>query len=191
MRWLCLYLLWLAMACTLVPADTSTDFPFNLLMTSEDLPTGWGRAGGEAPEVPGAVSRLVSFAGSTDPRQEYVLVKHQLTVYSSDDGATNAYPEWEGTWFPTQTWQRPAEAAFAPVDSTDQFRFACINVKINDSPVMTCTYLQQHHNLISLVLVNIDGKTITLQQFEQALKRVDERLQMANHASATPMAPTP
>jgi len=168
------------MACSIVPADTSTDFPFQLLMTPEDLPAEWGRAGSEAPEVPGAISRLVGFTGSTDPQQEYLLVKHQLAVYPSEQAGKDAYSMWEQKWFPTITWQRPPEASFEPRDPSDQFRFACINVKINGFPIMTCTYLQQHRNLVSLVLVNVDGKAITLEQFEQALKKLDERLQSVN-----------
>jgi len=173
----------IAAACTIVPADTSTDFPFQRLMTPEDLPAGWGRAGGEAPEVPGALSRSVRFAGSTNPRQEYLSIEHQLTVYPDDQLAQDSYPEWERTWFPTEKWQRPAQATFVPLDPKDQFRFACINVAINGVPLMSCRYLQQHHNLVALIIVNIDNKTMTLEQFEYALKRLDERLQDINSAS--------
>jgi hypothetical protein len=107
----------------------------------------------------------------------YLLVTHELSVYPDEELAKKAYPTWETGWFPTSTWTRPADAQFAPMDSKDQVHFACISTTGNLGPLLSCRLLQRHKRLISLVLVNIDGKTLTLAQIEEALRRMDERMQ--------------
>jgi hypothetical protein len=42
--------------------SSSSEFPFDLMMTVQDLPSGWFYKGGNFPDEPGADSRLRAFA---------------------------------------------------------------------------------------------------------------------------------
>ncbi len=157
--------------------SSSAEFPFDLMMQVDDLPSGWFNNGGSFPDEPGADSRLSAFAKSEDSQFGYRHVIHELSVYSSEELAKKAYPAWETEWFPTNTWKRPAEARFAPKDPNDQVRFACVPVSVNLADVLSCRHLQRHKQIISLILAEIDGKALTLVQLEEALERLDERMQ--------------
>ncbi len=165
-------------ACTsMFSGSSSAEFPFDLMMQVPDLPSGWFYDGSEFPDEAGADTRLRDFRASKDPQLRYLLTSHELSVYPDEQAAKHAYTRWETRWFPTSTWKTPRDAHFAAKDPNDRFRFACISASVNSVPVLTCGYLQRHKRLVSLVLTNIDGKAITLTQFEEALRRVDERMQ--------------
>ncbi len=173
---ICFILFFTLSACLNVPIKSYNDFPFDAMMVVQDLPPGWFDKSRfpESLDVSGADSMGRIFMYSNDPQKEYMSVKHQLVVLPNEESARNAYPRWERESFPVPTWERPKEAQFVPKDANDQFRLGCL---WGTHPYSMCRYLQQHSKLISLVLVNIDDQSISLAQFEAALKRVDERLQ--------------
>ncbi len=176
---LCILLICLATSCRNVVenglTEMATSFPFNLMLQEQDLPPGWSWAGGTAPDVPDANSRVGSFRVSNDPKDINLLVTDQLTVYPNETAAQQAYASWERDWF-LETYGRPPDAQFVPRDSHDQFRLGCLWRIENTQTVGPCTYLQQHKQFISLVTANLDGQRFTLSQFETALQRRDARL---------------
>jgi len=42
--------------------------------------------------------------------------------------------------------------------------------------ILSCRIVQQHDQFISLILINIDGETLTLDQFKDILAKSDEHL---------------
>jgi hypothetical protein len=152
------------------------DFPYNAMLSLQDLPPGWFKEGSSVPTVPGATARTFGFQSKEN---HSINISDNLYVYSDEPSAESAYRQMEPAEFPVSDWKRPPEATFVPGDSRDQFRFVCLDFLVNGSPVLACTSLQQHRNLISLIYVNIDGQGITLTQFEQILKLRDQRLQQA------------
>jgi hypothetical protein len=145
----------------------------DLMLSIFDLPAGWNHDKGvENPKVPGANARIDQFLYS--PHQDWLVISHEVAIYQSADAAKVAYVEWEGTWFPVVGgWRRPDEATFVPSDSRDLYRLGCIDFRTYRS----CGLLQQHGRLLSLALVNVDPPAITLEQFEAAMTRVDQRFQ--------------
>lgn len=103
------------------------------------------------------------------------MVKHELAIYPGPSEAAAAYTSWESEYFPYPYWQEVESFRFRPRDPADTFRFACMPVTINKVPITSCGYLQQHSRFISLVLMNTDGKAITILQLEHAIDRLDER----------------
>lgn len=173
-------LLFIFSACNLA-AEPKSNFPFELLMIPQDLPSGWVSDGYEFPEIISADTRRAFFLGSNDPNKEYILISHTLSVYPTEQAAEKAYPDWEMHWFPTDNWVAPEGSSYVTDKPGDRQRLACIHVSINGNPIMSCRYLKQHSNMISLVLANIDDDAISLLEFENALQKIDGRMQDYAH----------
>ena len=106
---------------------------------------------------------------------EGIFLSHDVGVYPGPEAAEFAYSEWEEKWY-AGAWQPRLEATFTPSDPGDQFRYECIDVIANGKPKSPCTFLQQHGRLVSLVLVSIDGESITFDEFNDLLQVIDGKL---------------
>lgn len=145
-----------------------TDFPFEeVLVVKADLPDNWKWWANDWIE-----RNVYSVKYESD---EGILLTHQVGVFSSKETAEIAYDEWEEKWF-TGGWQPRAEAVFIPDNSQDQYRYACIDVIANGKLKSPCTFLQQHNRFVSLVLIGIDGESITFDEFNQLLQALDDKL---------------
>ncbi len=162
--------------CSSAKDKSGDDFPSNLPMMPQDLPKGWTRGGVYFDEVPNAQDIKVAYVGSPNPKESHILVTHQLAVYETDLDAENEYPKWEDKWFSTDKLIPPEGWSFQPQDDSDPFKFGCLNQTINEKPFLVCRYLQRHKNAISLVLANLDGETLNLEQFANTLTSLDVRM---------------
>jgi len=157
-------------------SNAANDFPSSLLLIPQDLPRGWSREIVYSEEVPNAESITVVYVGSKNPQESHIVVSHQLSYYSTSSDAKDAYTLWESEWFTTAKLMPPNDWSFQPQDINDQFRFGCVNQTVNEKPFLVCTYLQHHDRVISLVLANLDGETMNLEQFANALTLLDIRM---------------
>jgi hypothetical protein len=172
-----IFLSFILQACSPPSNQQTIEFPSEAMLTIRDLPKGWHRESIDFDqEVPNAESITVYFVGSTNPRESHILVSHQLSAYVDEESAQSAFPEWQEKWLSSESWKQPENWAFTPKDSDDIIEFGCLNQTINEKRFTVCTFLQLHKNLISLVLANIDGETLTIPEFEEAMKILDARL---------------
>ncbi len=164
------------MGCSVGRDNPTNDFPSGMLMVPQDLPRGWTREDVYFEDVLNAQSVTVAHVGSSDPKESHILVSHQLSLYQTETDAKNAYSDWESEWFTTDKLIPPNGWLFQPQDTQDQSRFGCLNQTINEKPFLVCRYLQRHKSIISLVLANLDGETLTLEQFANTLMLIDTRM---------------
>jgi hypothetical protein len=101
-------------------------------------------------------------------------ISHQLTIYPDIESAKSSFTDWEKKWF-TDSWMTPS-ITYTPSDSNDQYVLKCLGAQINTELVQSCTFLQQHNNLMVLVLANVDNTSINWDQFIDVLQKLDQRL---------------
>jgi hypothetical protein len=166
-----LLVLFFVLACVVQPFSVP-DFPYDPMLQSADLPAGFERVNGEFPHVSGGFSHLVAY--SDEPGVVGIGISHQLTIYPDIDSAKDSFTNWDKEWF-TNSWTTPS-IIYTPLDNTDQYELKCMDVQINTYLAQSCTFLQQHNNMIILVLANIDDTSINWDQFIEALQKLDERL---------------
>lgn len=156
--------------------NSPPEFPYILMLSIDEVPFGWNRLGGIFPDEPGAlISHATSFSPYKNPPY-WINISHTITVYPDLDTATTAYTNWEQRYY-TEVWQAVQDTNFHPVDSEDIFRFEYWDVQIDEASVRSYTYLQQHGNLIILILANVDNQKLTFAQFEEILSELDAKLQ--------------
>jgi hypothetical protein len=119
------------------------------------------------------------------------IMSQQLTIYQDSDDAKKAYPSWTEKYYPTSNWKKMDGFIFEPKDDDDLFDFQCIKgeAKLNgvsQGKYFTCKSFQVHDRYISMLRVNIDGETLTLDQFKKILAKSDEHLY--NDISQDPVA---
>jgi len=144
-------------------------------MNAQDLPEHWKVNSFTKMDVENAESYNIEFSKPSTGTLP-LLVQHQLSVYQTVDAAKQAYPEWEKQWIPTTDWKSPTGVVFQPKDINDLFRLACYSGKVDGQPILFCSYLQQHKNIITLVLAQVDDKNLDVQQLVNALEILDIRL---------------
>ncbi|MBT3315047.1 MAG: hypothetical protein HN390_10585 [Anaerolineae bacterium] len=158
-------------ACTIEPLAPS-DFPYDLMLQASDLPQGYVRMGGSFPQIESAFSHIVGY--DTNPEIAGGGISHQITIYPSQNLAIENFPSWENEWI-TNAWVEPANT-HKPANTNDLSVLKCLDIQIENNPTQSCTYLQQHKNLVILVLANIDSKNMNFQQFLDMLENLDTRL---------------
>ena len=161
--------------CTIEPM-APLDFPYELMLQSSDLPQGLVRTGGSFPEEEGTFTHIVGY--STSPDRVGKGISHQIRVYPDTDIAYNSFPDWVNIW-PSDVWSEP-DTIYVPQNPNNQYSLRCMDVKINGEPSTSCIYIQQHNNLVIIILANIDSELITYQQFMDMLESLDSRLPSSN-----------
>lgn len=157
--------------CVIEPMAPS-DFPYDLMIQSSDLPQGFIRTGGSFPERPGAFVHIVGY--SSDADQTGAGISHQLAIYSDIESAKIGFSTREDEVF-TDVWSVPPET-YIPLNPSDASILKCMDVQIDNDVSQSCTFLQQHNNIVILILAVIDSKTINFQQFIEMLQKLDSRL---------------
>jgi len=157
--------------CVIEPMAPS-DFPYELMLQPSDLPQGFVRTGGTFPETPGAFVHIVGYA--IDPDQIGVGISHQVAIYPDLESAKTAFSIREDEVF-TDVWLEPSNT-YIPLNTDDRSALKCMDVQVDDKISQSCRFLQQHNNLVVLVLANIDSEAIDFQQFLDMLQKLDSRL---------------
>ena len=142
-----------------------------LSVTITDLPDGWVYSGQNWNESFGGETYTIGYGV---PYNNIIRFAHTITEYSNEDQAKIGYPKWEADTFDGD-WNEWEGANFVPSDPNDQYRFECLQV-LSDTSVVSCRYLQRHNQIISYVLVNLDGEAMTLSQLNEILGVLDVRL---------------
>lgn len=140
-------------------APNVKDFPKGWEFVSED----WG--------VNGLESYSVNY-GATN--KDFIGFGETITKYPDQEQAQNGYLERKEKWFDVgEEWPG---TEFTPTNQNDEYQYKCL--KIPMSTFFSCRFLQRHNEIVVLILVNIDDKeeAITISQFNEILKALDERL---------------
>ena len=141
-----------------------------------DLPDGWIYSGQDWNQNFGAEDFTIGYG---IPNNNIIRFAHTMSSYSDEEQARIGYSEWEKDTFSDgflQTWE---EADFSPSDPRDQYRFECEQI-LSDASIFSCVYLQRHNQIISDILVNLDGKAMTFAQLNEILGVLDKRLNEVN-----------
>jgi len=158
--------------CGILPT-ASDDFPYDLMIGLADLPKGFEYGDSGFPEIEGAKSFYLTYGRETDKLG--ALIRHQITIYPNIESAQSSFPIWENEWF-TNSWSQPKESKFKPSNPEDIHSLKCLPTQIDDRQSQSCRMLQQHKNLVILVLVNIDSENMSFAEFDAVLQRLDSRL---------------
>jgi hypothetical protein len=127
------------------------------------------------PDVPDAVIWYSGF-GAPDYLQSSVAIDQQVTEFASVDEARAHYATWEASLFPTETWRVPEGFEFSPGNSGDRFKLACVPTSLSQPSRLACRHLQQHENIVSILMANIDESHLTLAQVNIIINDLDARL---------------
>ena len=163
-----------------VKVSYPSDFPTQVMLSQEDMPDHWYRSGGDDFEVNDAVAaHLIGF--EYKPEKLSRSMSQRLIIYKDGNKAEKSYSDLVTDYFPTDDWRMPDIFIFKPKNKNDQFDFRCIESEpkingISQGKCLGCISLQQHEQYISLIHVNIDGETLTLDQFKDILAKSDEHL---------------
>ena len=103
------------------------------------------------------------------------MISHQITIYPNIEAAKSSVPVWENKSF-TSNWSRPKESKFKPSDPEDFYLLKCLPTQINDRQSQGCRIVQQHKNLVILILVNIDSSNMSFSEMDGVLEKLDSRL---------------
>jgi len=166
------------MGCLEISPIAPSDFPYQLMISQEDLPDGWYRENGGPQKEPNAVaSHGIGFVYR--PEKPSRILTNYLTIYKDEVTAKTNFADWEAKWIPTPDWHEIEGTTFKPQNSNDLIVFKCFSLEINGDPIKSCTYIQQHSKYISLLIFNLDTQTLTLAQIDKVLSTLDTRLQSA------------
>ena len=154
----------------------SEGFPTDLLLKQQDLPSGFQRKEFIPVDVPNADALAIGYVVPDGSKFSGVRVSHRLAMYADEQSAQAAYPDWEKELFPVVEWKNPEDFDFKPTDSDDLYRFACMPGYFEGRDYILCRYVQQHKNMISDVLANLDGRFLNLEDVEELLASLDARL---------------
>ena len=147
-------------------------FPYGLMISLFDLPKGFEHTDGEFPDIEGGISHFVKYAKNNELGN---VISHQITIYPSSEWAKGKYPDWVNQWT-TDSWIEISDIKFVPKDSADTFTLKCLDLRVDNSPMKSCRFIQLHKNLIVLILVNFGTNTISYTEFEEVLVKLDQRL---------------
>jgi hypothetical protein len=151
-------------------------FPTDLLLKQYDLPRGFQRKEFLSVDVPNAEALAIGYVVPDGSKFPGVRVSHRLAMYADEQSAQAAYPGWEKELFPVDEWKTPDDFDFKPTDSDDLYRFACMPGYFDGQDYILCRYVQQHKNMISDVMANLDGQFLKLEDVEKLLASLDARL---------------
>jgi len=176
MLWNCSLLLVACVVYSSSSTSRATPVGAGITIRPGDLPSGWVPIGPVPLERVGqdVLVWQAAYASADDPTRSTITIQQQLTVFSTTQSATDAYGQWDRKWFPTTDWLTPQGTQFTPRDPDGQHHYACVCVA--GASILACGQLQRHVNLVSLVIANIDGHSMTLAQFGQVIDHIDARL---------------
>lgn len=148
-------------------------FPIELQLRPTDFPKEVDLISAGYDEVEGGVSRTASFG--TEGRL-FIVVNHELYLLEGQSTARDLYSEEIEKLFPAESWQPNEQFSFRPSNQEDQFKFACLESNLGGGSVLSCTLVQQHGRLVSIVHANLDGEILKIEDLEVAVRRLDRRI---------------
>ena len=152
-------------------------------LKTNDLPNGWRYSDKSWGVEFGGSGYTVIYELEADTS---IFLSNTIAIYLNEEKSKIAYQQWEDLWFKsTQPWP---EATYSPQNQKDDYRFECL--QFPDDPVLSCSYLQRHNNIIGFVKVNLDDKNLTFAQFNNILGVLDKRLNETSMETA-PASPIP
>jgi len=157
-------------ACNM--ASPPKDFPYELMLSYQDLPPGWERLGGSFPDELGAVSHRVAY--SPQPEVSWKAISHQIAIYPDEVSAMAAYPVWEEQWF-RPGWQDVPGAESSLQGINDIYRFGYHDGSIDNISFRSYRFLQLHNNMIILILANADNEFLDLDRLLQVIRSLDSK----------------
>jgi hypothetical protein len=157
-----------------VITKTRLTFPFDLMVSLDDLPDGFVYQGSELSKVDEAIALAVTYGGGAEEPGK--CIRHQIAVYPDTTSAQAGYPGWEKQRI-TDGWTDPAESSFQPRHTDDRYSLHCMTEVQEDGHSRNCKWLQLHKNLVIAidVLIN-DEAQMNLAAFEAILASLDARL---------------
>ncbi len=78
--------------------------------------------------------------------------------------------------FPVDDWQTPVDFDFEPANAGDLYRFGCMPGYFDGKWYTLCNYVQQHNNIVSDILANLDGQFLKLEDVKAVLESLDARM---------------
>jgi hypothetical protein len=154
-------------------SNLQDDFPYDLMIGLADLPQNFEYRNSGFEEVEGGKSFYVTYGKKSG--ETGAVVSHQITIYPDIESAKRSIPTWENQLF-TKNWSQPKESLFRPGNPDDFYELKCLPTQINERKSQGCRMLQQHNNLVVLILVNIDSENISYTEFDRILEKLDARL---------------
>jgi hypothetical protein len=139
-------------------------------VNTKDLPEGWAFSKEDWNIESGKDSYAAAYGV---PNKDIVGLSQVIYIYPDEEQTQLAYSEQEKKWF-SEGREWPG-AEFTPLDTNDKYRYVCLQIFF-DKSIVSCRFLQKHNNIVVLILVNVDGKSMTLMQFNEILKVLDKRL---------------
>jgi hypothetical protein len=148
--------------------------PLDRLLTeyalkTNDLPNGWIYSDKSWGVEFGGSGYTVSYVWAANTS---MFLSNTIAIYSNEEKSKLAYQQWEDLWFnSTQPWP---EATYSPQDQKDDYRFECL--QFPEDPILSCSYIQRHNNIIGFVKINLDNKSLTFTELNEILNILDKRL---------------
>ena len=148
-----------------IPPDVQS-----LMVTSNNIPTGWVNTGENFDEKWGGTVYIVGFDYGKDVLSSGIT--HGVIEYTDKQSAIAGYEEYKKAIY-RDFWFTPTEIEFTPSESNDLYTYKCVDsVKVNDTYVFDCLALQQHDNYVSAVQMRM-GNPLTLEALSSILETID------------------
>ena len=152
-------------------------------LKTNDLPNGWRYSDKDWGVEFGGSGYTVIYELKANTR---IFLSNTVAIYAGEEKSKLAYQQWEDLWFKsTQPWP---EATYTPQDKNDDYRFECLSFP--DDPILSCSYIQRHTNIIGFAQINLDNKKLTFIELNDILGILDKRLSDVA-VDATPGSNTP
>ena len=137
---------------------------------TQDLPEGWAFFTEDWSSKPGEDYYAATYGV---PNRDIIGLSETISIYPNEEQIKQDYLQLEKKWFSVgKEWPG---AEFIPLDSKDEYRYACLQI-FSDKSIVSCRFLQKHNNIDVIILVNFDGRLMTMSQFNEILKVLDKRL---------------
>lgn len=138
-------------------------------LKTNDLPNGWKHSSEDWGVEFGGSGYTVTYELKTNAS---IFLSNTIAIYLNEEKSKLAYQQWEDLWFKsTQPWP---EATYLPQDKNDDYRFECLSFP--DDPILSCSYIQRHTNIINFAHINLDNKNLTFIELNDILGILDKRV---------------
>ncbi|HMV96968.1 MAG TPA: hypothetical protein PKE48_11760 [Anaerolineales bacterium] len=166
--WISIIVLLITSSCQAEVVSHTSQKLERYAVSTNDLPDGWAFF---SEDWSGELGEDYYAATYGIPNKDIIGLSQVIAMYPSEEQTQLGYSEREEKWFSVgEVWPG---TEFTPLNSNDKYRYECVQIF---SDIVDCTFLQGHNNIVVLILVSIDGKTMTMAQFNEILRVLDERL---------------
>lgn len=164
--------MWVSVSCQIGQTEEMSPLDRQLTeyaLKTNDLPNGWRYSEKSWGVEFGGSGYTVIYELKADTS---IFLSNTIAIYLNEEKSKLAYQQWEELWFKsTQPWP---EATYSPQNQNDDYRFECL--KFPDDPILSCSYIQRHENIIGFAQINLDNKNLTFTELNDILSILDKRL---------------